>query len=314
MSLAIARARERIGQIYAFDLVGAALGCLFVIPTASAFGGPGALIVAAAPAPCPRRCSRSLRRHSRHAPRAWALGSLSLLVGGAAVRPWRRETGAHRFGVARNPDKFLGDRPVQFEKWNSFSQITVAPASAPDHRWIFIDADAATRLWSGAIARRRLRGPAPLPRGAGRVAGLCPAPRRHRADHRSGRRHRRDLGLAPRRAAGGRASRSTPSSSTTSSRASTPGSPAICTATRASTWWSTRAAATSAARTSRLRLDPGDPGRHLGGVVVGRVHAVRKQHLHRRGVHRVPGAPGARRASSRSPAGTTPASPRNSCA
>src|SRR4029079_17124747 len=57
----------------------------------------------------------------------------------------------HRFGEARNPDKFLGKRAVLFEKWNAFSQITVTPAGDPDYRWIFIDADAATRMWSGDI-------------------------------------------------------------------------------------------------------------------------------------------------------------------
>jgi len=64
-----------------------------------------------------------------------------------------RESSAKLFGAARNPEKFLGNREVLFEKWNSFSQITVAPAGAPDHRWIFIDADAATRLWSADVAR-----------------------------------------------------------------------------------------------------------------------------------------------------------------
>jgi len=74
-----------------------------------------------------------------------------------------REPRAHLFGVARNPEKFLGGRAVQFEKWNAFSQITVAPASDADHRWIFIDADAATRLWSGEVRAAGTQAPRRYP-------------------------------------------------------------------------------------------------------------------------------------------------------
>ena len=35
------------------------------------------------------------------------------------------ENQSRRFGVARNPEKFLGNRPVLFEKWNSFSRVAV---------------------------------------------------------------------------------------------------------------------------------------------------------------------------------------------
>src|SRR5439155_26543007 len=79
------------------------------------------------------------------------------------------ENTAHRFGIARNPEKFLGRRSVEFEKWNSFSQITVTPAG-PDHKWIFIDADAATRLWSGAVAGDNYQAPRRF--GEVRVAAL----------------------------------------------------------------------------------------------------------------------------------------------
>lgn len=48
LTMAIASAGESIGKIYAFDLCGAAAGCLFVIPSVSALGGPGAILLAAA--------------------------------------------------------------------------------------------------------------------------------------------------------------------------------------------------------------------------------------------------------------------------
>jgi hypothetical protein len=171
ISLAIAGARERIGQIYAFDLVGAALGCMAVIPAVSLLSGPGAVIGCAAMA------ALSAALFALSAPGSLpsvaarvglpTLGVLGFLILAALAAA---EETSHRFGVARNPSKFLGNRPVMFEKWNAFSQITVAPAGANDHRWIFIDADAATRLWSGEIAKAAFE--APRRYGEVRVAAL----------------------------------------------------------------------------------------------------------------------------------------------
>lgn len=161
LSVAIASAGARIGRIYAFDLVGAALGCLFIVPVLPLLGGPGALVAVAALAalaavlfaiaggagPIARR------------PLVWLGGGLAAVLLVLAIR----EPRAHLFGVARNPEKFLGGRSVQFEKWNAFSQITVAPAADPDHRWIFIDADAATRLWSGQVRAAGTQAPRRFP-------------------------------------------------------------------------------------------------------------------------------------------------------
>jgi spermidine synthase len=155
ISLAIAGARERIGQVYAFDLTGAALGCILIIPAVSAFGGPGAVVACGAVAAV-SACLFALssgdtvsRRVRLGAGTVAAAMAIVLFVFAA------RESDAKQFGAARNSEKFLGDRKVLFEKWNSFSQITVAPAGAADHLWIFIDADAATRLWSAEVARKR---------------------------------------------------------------------------------------------------------------------------------------------------------------
>jgi hypothetical protein len=150
ISLAIAAAKERIGMVYAFDLVGAALGCVFVIPTVSGFGAPGAILACAAVGAVSALLF-ALSSTEATTPVRAGLGVASIALTVALLFLAVSENGAHRFGVARNPEKFLGNRPVELEKWNSFSQITVTPA-APDHKWIFIDADAATRLWSGSIA------------------------------------------------------------------------------------------------------------------------------------------------------------------
>jgi hypothetical protein len=169
ISLAIASARERIGRVYAFDLVGAAVGCAAVIPAVSALTGPGAVLFCAALGAASAVCfafsaerSGALRTGLMAVSSVLALLILFLSFG---------EEGAGRFGRARNPSKFLGNRPVELEKWNSFSQITVAPAGAADHKWIFIDADAATRIWSGSIKEGGWK--APRRYGEVRVASLA---------------------------------------------------------------------------------------------------------------------------------------------
>ena len=153
ISLAIANAGERIGKVYAFDLIGAAIGCILIIPAISAFGGPGALVACGGVAAL-SAIMFALSAEANERPRLRiALTAVAAVTAIALFVLAAGENTSHRFGLARNSEKFLGDREVLFEKWNSLSQITVAPAGAPDHRWIFIDADAATRLWSGDVSK-----------------------------------------------------------------------------------------------------------------------------------------------------------------
>ncbi len=48
ISLAIANAGANIGKIYMFDLVGAGIGCVLMVPAIGALGAPGAVLVVAA--------------------------------------------------------------------------------------------------------------------------------------------------------------------------------------------------------------------------------------------------------------------------
>jgi hypothetical protein len=164
LTIAISSAGEAIGKIYAFDLCGAAAGCLFVIPVIGALGGPGAILVAAAvgalgaaafalSAPTTTRARLPLAGIG-------AAAAIALIVLGAT------ESGAHRFAIAINSEKFLAQyakRGVQFEAWNSFSQITVTDSGTKDSKWIFIDADAATRIWSRRVVESDMDAPAKLP-------------------------------------------------------------------------------------------------------------------------------------------------------
>lgn len=161
ISLAIASAGASIGRIYMFDLVGAGLGCVLLVPAIGALGAPGALLVVAAIGAVSALLfafsARAQWPHFRFAAGAAVLLAIALASLGLTERA------AQRFGVVRNPAKFLGDRPVLFERWNSFSQITVAPSGDPDHRWIFIDGDAATRMWNADTVHRHPDAPRRIP-------------------------------------------------------------------------------------------------------------------------------------------------------
>jgi hypothetical protein len=152
LSMAITSARDNIGRIYAYDLIGAAAGCLFVIPALPSLGGPGAILmvggVAAASAVLFALSSTPTTTRAVSYAGAGLSVVLCLWMAFSAVT----EKAEHRFGFARNPEKFLGNREVLFEEWNALSQITVGRGGG-DHYWIFIDADAATRLWSGEIKK-----------------------------------------------------------------------------------------------------------------------------------------------------------------
>lgn len=151
LSLAISSAGKAIGRIYAFDLIGAAVGCLLVIPIVGWLTGPGAVIFAG----CLGAVAAVLFAVSAKVQFSRLLLALSCVVALVMAVIGLREPRQQVFGRAGNPDKFLGKRPVEFERWNAFSQITVAPAGAPDHKWLFIDADAATRMWNGEVAGKQ---------------------------------------------------------------------------------------------------------------------------------------------------------------
>jgi spermidine synthase len=178
ISLAIQAARERIGQVYASDLLGAALGCVIVIPIVSAFTGPGALIAAAGVGALAAALFALSAGSNASSTARFALGGLGIAAALGLFVLAAGEKDAQRFGPARNPEKFLGRREVIFEQWNSFSQITVGLSGEPDHHWMFIDADAATRIWSGAIAKDGYRAPRRF--GEVRVAALVYALRHER--------------------------------------------------------------------------------------------------------------------------------------
>ena len=114
VSLAFARASERINVLYAADLLGAAAGCLALIPLLNALGAPVVVLTAAALSVVAAICFAP----ASWRPRVIAVGVLLLgLPAGAQV------AGAAPFDVS-DTKGHQGDR-VLFSKWNSFSRVAV---------------------------------------------------------------------------------------------------------------------------------------------------------------------------------------------
>jgi hypothetical protein len=148
VSLAISRLASRVNAVYAADLIGAAGGCLLLIPLLDRLGAPGVVLTAAALsiaaallfAPAPYR--RTLA----------AAGALVLAIPMAG-----QLTGRAGFDVV-DTKGHRGDR-VLFTKWNSFSRIGVYErphgdwslsaaytGALPDTRYMDIDSAASTPI------------------------------------------------------------------------------------------------------------------------------------------------------------------------
>jgi len=114
VTLAISRLSAQINAVYAADLIGAAAGCLILIPLLDRLGAPGVVLSAAA---------LSIAAAVLFAPRASrariaGLGALVLLV------PFSGQlSGVAGFDVVGTKGH-QGDR-ILFSKWNSFSRIGV---------------------------------------------------------------------------------------------------------------------------------------------------------------------------------------------
>ncbi|MDD5306475.1 MAG: hypothetical protein PHU25_04060 [Deltaproteobacteria bacterium] len=160
VTLAVTRYAPRIHTLYFFDLLGAGLGCLLVIPALSLLGAPLALVLVAAVAAA---AGIAFSRAGASVPGralAWAPATaMAAFVALAALNPL---TGL--FEVRRAKGRDLERIPVEFNKWNSFSMVTVigeAPGTKrfpgwgmsplyagefPDQKRLFIDMGAMTPL------------------------------------------------------------------------------------------------------------------------------------------------------------------------
>ena len=109
ITLAISRLSSRINAVYAADLLGAAAGCLVLIPLLNRLGAPGVVLAAAALA---RRGRRPVRAAAPDAPRTALLGAA--ILARAARRPALRARRLRRHRHQGAPGRPRALQQVEF--------------------------------------------------------------------------------------------------------------------------------------------------------------------------------------------------------
>ena len=134
VSLAIAESIQRVDRVYFFDLLGAAGGCLALVPLLNHFGGPNTVLVTsilfAVSAAIWYNLAGTLR--GRVAAVTLALAFVGLIVYNLKKHP-----------IDIQYAKGMRLPKEQFVQWNSFSRIGMVLSPGPS---ILIDADAATGI------------------------------------------------------------------------------------------------------------------------------------------------------------------------
>ncbi len=137
VSLVIAETIERVNRVYFADLLGAACGCVLLIPLLDYAGGPNAVIFAAVLYAASGAVWFALSGSRRGRAAALALtGALALLL------PANRWFGVMDVKYAKGKE-LTGER---FVKWNSFSRVGLGRDPSNGMPNIVIDADAATGI------------------------------------------------------------------------------------------------------------------------------------------------------------------------
>jgi hypothetical protein len=138
VSLAISESIERVATVYFFDLLGAATGCLLLIPFLDLMGGPNTVICAGAIFAIAGSFWFNLggSNRGRVVAVAVALALTALIVINAKTRIFDL-----KFAKGEQLSEEI------FVKWNSFSRVAVRPDNIVPHWFrIVIDADAATGI------------------------------------------------------------------------------------------------------------------------------------------------------------------------
>jgi spermidine synthase len=152
VTLAITRMSARVNAVYASDLLGAAAGCLVLIPLLDRVGAPGVVLTAAALA---------LTAAVLFSPGGWRtrLAGVAAVIMAVAIGGQLSGVAAFDIGDAKG---HVGDLAL-FTKWNSFSRIGVYERThdnwslseaykgpVPRTRYMDIDAAASTPIYEAA--------------------------------------------------------------------------------------------------------------------------------------------------------------------
>ena len=137
VTLAIMRLASEISRLYLFDLAGAALGCLLLIPVLNTIGAINTVIaVSVLGAVAAILFSTSTNGHRPTL-------TIAVLLALATVGVVAYNLTTHRIDIRKS--KGMEETRVLFSKWNSFSRITV-DGDMSKRIEIKIDADAATGI------------------------------------------------------------------------------------------------------------------------------------------------------------------------
>ena len=138
VSLAISETIDRVDRVYFFDLLGAAGGCLVLIPLLSLPQGGLSTVIAAGILFAAAAAIWQSMAGSRMG-RAGSVALALLLVAFLAFN-----TKIHLLAIRYAKNQKIENE--SFEKWNSFSRIAIAPEKGSGTPTIFIDADASTAI------------------------------------------------------------------------------------------------------------------------------------------------------------------------
>ncbi len=148
ISLAITRLRKQVNIVYAADLIGAASGCLLLLPLMNRFGAPGVVLLAAVLGGVAALLFSPTKTMARTA----VLASIAVGIPGGL-----QLAGSAPFDVSNT--KGHDQDTVLFAKWNSFSRVAVYDRShgdwslsskykgpKPETRFMDIDSAASTPI------------------------------------------------------------------------------------------------------------------------------------------------------------------------
>lgn len=137
VSLAISETVERVDRVYFYDLLGAAAGCLILIPLLNAVGGPNTVVAVGVLFAVSSAVWFYIARSARG--RVVSVG-VALLLTACLILNLKYRFLDVRFakGQTLQNEKFV--------KWNSFSRIAVVPEGDTGRLLIVIDGDASTGI------------------------------------------------------------------------------------------------------------------------------------------------------------------------
>ena len=137
VSLVIAETIERVDRVYFFDLLGAASGCLLLVPFLATFGGPNTTLSVSVLFAAAAAIWFNMAGYSWGRLLSVALGlGLSLLIG----VNYRYHFIDVRYAKGHKLEN------EEFVRWNSFSRIALGHERDSHFPMIFIDADASTGI------------------------------------------------------------------------------------------------------------------------------------------------------------------------